>query len=137
MDVHLRELRYFVAVAEHLHFGRAAESLFVSQPALSKQIRTLERQLRVRLFVRDRHTVRLTAAGTALLPRAREVLAAWEQAEDALAAASAESAATLTVGINTGIGRGMLPAVRARFEAAAPTARLLVRQVAGTTPPAA
>jgi DNA-binding transcriptional LysR family regulator len=46
MDVHLRELRYFVTVAEHLHFTRAAEVLFVSQPALSKQIRALETQLR-------------------------------------------------------------------------------------------
>jgi DNA-binding transcriptional LysR family regulator len=52
MDVHVRELRYFVAVAKKLHFTRAAERLFVSQPALSKQIRSLEEQLRVDLFSR-------------------------------------------------------------------------------------
>ncbi|GAB3754690.1 LysR family transcriptional regulator [Microlunatus parietis] len=129
MDVHLRELRSFVAVAEHLHFGRAAEALYVSQPALSKQIRALEGQLRVRLFERDRRTVRLTAAGTALLPQIRNVLAAWADAEAELAATAAETAATLVVGISTGLGRGLLPAIRARFADAAPTATLQLRQI--------
>jgi DNA-binding transcriptional LysR family regulator len=134
MDVHLRELRYFVAVAEQLHFGRAAEALYVSQPALSKQIRALEGRLRARLFVRDRRTVRLTPAGAALLPPARDVLAAWHRAESAVAAAAAESAATLTVGMSTGLGRGLLPAVRARFAAAAPGAQLRMRQVGWDDP---
>ena len=129
MDVHLRELRYFVAVAEQLHFGRAAEQLFVSQPALSKQIRALELRLRVSLFDRDRRAVRLTDAGAALLPKARAVLAAWEQAEGELAAVTATAGATLVVGISTGLGRGLLPAVRARFAAAAPEAQLRIRQV--------
>src|SRR3954468_7194929 len=104
MDVHLRELRYFVAVAEQLHFGRAAEQLFVSQPALSKQIRALELRLRVKLFERDRRTVRLTAAGSALLPGAREVLATWQRAEQQLAALTVAAGATLVVGISTGLG---------------------------------
>lgn len=129
MDVHLRELRYFVAIAEHLHFGRAAEALFVSQPALSKQLRALENQLRIRLFDRDRRTVRLTAAGAALLPWARAVLAAWAEAETELAVSAAETSATLVVGITTGLGRGLLPAIRARFAAAAPAATLQLRQV--------
>jgi DNA-binding transcriptional LysR family regulator len=129
MDVHLRDLRYFVTVAEHLHFTRAAEALFISQPALSKQIRALETQLRVPLFDRDRQHVHLTAAGAALLPRARVVLDAWRCAEDDLAAAAARQAATLVVGMSTGLGRGLLPAVRARFTAAAPAARLQLRQV--------
>jgi len=129
MDVHLRELRYFLAVAEQLHFGRAAEQLFVSQPALSKQIRALEQRLRVPLFDRDRRTVRLTAAGAALVPAARDVLAAWDRAERDLAAVTATAGATLVVGISTGLGRGLLPAVRARFAAAAPDAQLRVRQV--------
>ncbi len=129
MDVHLRNLRYFVPVAEHLHFTRAAEALFVSQPAFSKQVRALEAQLRVPLFDRDRQHVRLTSAGAALLPRARAVLDAWRSAEDDLAAAAAREAATLVLGMSTGLGRGLLPAVRARFTAAAPAARLQLRQV--------
>ena len=71
MDVHVRDLRYFVAVAEELHFTRAAERLYVSQPALSKQVRALERQLGVELFRRGPQGVRLTEAGNALLPYAR------------------------------------------------------------------
>lgn len=129
MDVHLRDLRYFVRVAELLHFGRAAEALFVSQPALSKQIRALETQLRTVLFERDRRTVRLTAAGAALLPAARTVLEGWERAETALAAAAVTAEATLVVGMSTGLGRGLLPAVRARFAERAPRARLRIRQI--------
>ncbi len=134
MDVHLRDLRYFVAVAEQLHFGRAAEALYLSQPALSKQIRALENQLRVRLFDRDRRAVRLTTAGAALLPSARAVLAAWELAEGELAGAAASAEATLVIGISTGLGRGLLPAVRARFATAAPGAQLRIRQVAWDDP---
>ena len=134
MDVHLRELRYFASVAEQLHFGRAAEAMFVSQPALSKQIRALEQQLRVQLFDRDRRGVRLTAAGAALLPRAHRVLDEWQHAEAELAAAMTAGQATLLVGISTGLGRGLLPAVRARFAAAAPQVRLRIRQVAWDDP---
>jgi DNA-binding transcriptional LysR family regulator len=129
MDVHLRDLRYFVAVAEHLHFTRAAEELFVSQPALSKQIRVLEQQLRVPLFERDRREVRLTGAGQALLPAARDVLRGWDAARAQLAARAAELAMTLVVGMSTGVGRGLLPAVRARLAVAAPDAALQIRQV--------
>jgi DNA-binding transcriptional LysR family regulator len=129
MDVHLRDLRYFVTVAEQLHFTRAAEVLFISQPALSKQIRALESQLRVALFVRDQREVRLTAAGQALLPEAKGLLADWTDAQERLAEAAAEQTARLVVGMSTGLGRGLLPAVRARFAAAAPEAQLQLRQV--------
>ncbi|WP_206444236.1 LysR family transcriptional regulator [Nocardioides turkmenicus] len=134
MDVHLRALRYFVAVAEQLHFGRAAESLYVSQPALSKQIRSLESQLRVRLFDRDPRTVRLTAAGTALLPVARELLAQWARGEAAVAAAADAAESTLTIGMSTGLGRDLLPAVRARLAEIAPSAGLRLRQVSWKDP---
>ncbi len=136
MDVHLRDLRYFVTVAEHLHFTRAAEALFVSQPALSKQIRALESQVRAQLFVRDRQQVSLTPAGAALLPAARTMLAQWRSAEAGIASAAARQAATLVIGMSTGVGRGLLPAVRARFAAAAPSARLQLRQIGWDDPTA-
>nr|WP_274710522.1 LysR substrate-binding domain-containing protein [Streptomyces sp. SKN60] len=136
-DVHGRDLRYFLAVAEELHFTRAAERLYVSQPALSKQIRALERQLGAPLFDRDRHGVRLTEVGTALLPHARAVLAAWAEAEGAVRAARAAREATLVIGMSTSPGRGgLLPAIRSRFTEAHPEARLRLRQIGWDDPTA-
>ncbi|MGY0024618.1 LysR substrate-binding domain-containing protein [Streptomyces sp. cg35] len=129
MDVHGRDLRYFAAVAEELNFTRAAERLYVSQPALSKQIRMLERQLGAELFVRDRRAVRLTGVGAALLPHARGVLAAWEAAEEAVARARDAERDTLVIGMSTSPGRGLLPALRARLAARHPAARPVLRQV--------
>jgi DNA-binding transcriptional LysR family regulator len=77
MDVDLRKLRYFVAVAELRHFGRAAESLFVTQPVLSRQIQSLEKSLDCRLFDRSTRRVELTEAGRQLLDDAPALLASF------------------------------------------------------------
>lgn len=126
MDVHVRDLRYFLAVAAHHNFTRAAAATFVSQPALSKQIGALERRLRVTLFDRRTGDVRLTRAGKALVPYAEQMVARWDEAKRALSQAAE---CTLVVGMHTSLGRGLLPALRAELLAACPDAGLEVRHV--------
>jgi len=94
----LRHLRYFVAVAEELHFGRAAARLHVAQPALSRQIRSLEEEMGLRLFERDRRRVALTAAGAVFLGEARFLLGHVDDAVEAARRADRGELGSLRIG---------------------------------------
>jgi DNA-binding transcriptional LysR family regulator len=96
--VELRQLRYFIAVAEELHFRRAAERLYIAQPAVSEQIRKLEAELGVRLFDRDHRSVALTPAGAAMLEQARRVLRQAEAAQHAARDAGLHATTRLRIG---------------------------------------
>ena len=136
MDAHLRDLRYFVAVAEELNFTRAAERLHISQPALSKQIRGLEAVLRARLFTRDHRQVRLTAAGAALLGLTRPLLRDWDEGAAAVTDAAAEEARTLRVGTLTSIGRSLYPGIAGLFAKREPGWRIELRSFGWADPTA-
>ena len=116
MDLDLRKLRYFVAVADRLHFGRAADELHIAQPALSRQIRALEQDLGASLFTRDRHGVALTDAGRQLLADAGPLLASAHAVRRRVTVA-ARGSRRLAVGFRAGIP--VIPATRA-FEARHP-----------------
>ena len=109
VDLDLRLVGYFVAVAEHRHFGRAATELRVPQPSLSRQIRRLEQQMGVRLFDRTPQSTRLTEAGEVFLPRAKALLRAAAQA--AAQARDAAQPSRITIGYTTCMI--ITPAVRA------------------------
>ncbi|MGW7688770.1 LysR family transcriptional regulator [Streptomyces asiaticus] len=125
MDLDLRKLRYFVAVADRLHFGRAADELHIAQPVLSRQIRALEQDLGASLFTRDRHGVALTDAGRQLLADAGPLLASSHAVRRRVSVA-ARGSRRLVVGFRVGIP--VIPAARA-FEARHPDVVVDVQRI--------
>jgi DNA-binding transcriptional LysR family regulator len=105
----------FVTVAEELHFTRSAERLFMSQPALTRQVRSLEQSLGVRLFSRDTRSVTLTPAGEVLLREAKHVLDAAETAVSATLRASEEGRQSLSLGCVESAMENLVPRVMTAF----------------------
>ena len=124
----LRHLRYFVTVAEELHFGRAAERLHLSQPPLSMQIKALESEIGTRLLERSRRKVELTPAGAVFLREAREILGRVEQATAAAQRAGRGEIGELSVGFVTIADYNVLPLVLSEFRAHYPGVRLNLRE---------
>ena len=118
----LRHLRYFIAVASHGSFNRAAESLHLTQPALSRQVRDLEEEMGVSLLARGSNSVRLTEAGERFYEDAREVLA---RAEDAVCRLRGETGKEiLRVGYVSSMASRIISTVLTKFQAAAPRVRI-------------
>lgn len=130
MNVELRHLRYFLGVAEELHFGRAAERAGVAQPALSQQIKRLEAEVGAPLFIRSTRSVELTAAGAALRPHALRAIAEVEEGTDAAARASRGEIGHLTVGFIETAAGALVPAAVRRFRAERPDVALTLRELA-------
>ncbi|MCG5071946.1 LysR family transcriptional regulator [Paraburkholderia tagetis] len=107
----LKHLRAFVALAEELHFGRAAERLCIVQPALSMQIKALEEELQVRLFERDRHKVALSETGVLFLPEARATLHQAQRAEQTARLAAQGEIGTLRIAFVSSVLPKLLPAL--------------------------
>jgi DNA-binding transcriptional LysR family regulator len=127
-DIELRHLRYFVAVAEELHFGRAAQRLHLAQPPLSQQIRKLEEILGYPLFVRTSRAVRLTSAGSVFLDRARRTLRNVQEDIDEARSIGRGDVGFLRVGF---IGSSMLtplPAMLGQYRHQYPKVQLLLSE---------
>lgn len=124
----VQQLVYFEAVARTRHFTRAAESVHVAQPSLSKQIRALERELGTTLFSRARGNVSLTPAGEVLLPLARRVLADLESARLQVQELVHLARGRLRLGATPSISTGLLPAALRRFHDAYPGIELVVEE---------
>lgn len=122
--VELRQLRYFVAVAEELHFRRAAERLFISTPTLSQQIRAVEREVGGPLLIRGNHGVELTAAGEVLLKTARNVLDAAEIALRETRAVAQPGNAVFRLGVVNGAPAWLPGRIEALVKARQPGVRV-------------
>ena len=125
----IRQLRYFIAVAERLHFGRAAAALSISQPPLSRAIRDLEAELGVRLFARSRRRVELTPAGEHLLGEARRLLASLERAAQEVHAMASGEKGRLRIGFVSLADFGVLPGLLKAYKAARPGVTLALREM--------
>lgn len=122
LRMELRHLRYFVAVASHGSFNRAAEILYLTQPPLSRQVKDLEEEVGVTLLVRGSNSVKLTEAGELFYEEAREVLA---RADDAVRRVRGETGKeVLRVGYTASMTSGIISTVLAKFQAAAPRVRI-------------
>jgi LysR family hydrogen peroxide-inducible transcriptional activator len=125
----VQQLRYAVAVADARHFGRAAHACFVSQPALSAQIRELEARLHVQLFERTSRGVLITEAGADVIDRARRILRELDDLRDAAAGARGrELAGALRLGVIPTIAPYVLPAAMRRIRDAHPDLQLYLRE---------
>ncbi len=120
----LRHLRYFVAVAEELHFGRAAERLFIAQPPLSQQIQQLEREIGVTLFERTSRRVQLTPAGEVFLRDARQILSGVTDAVQGAKRAARGETGWLGIGFAASATYDLLPSVLHDFREQFPAIEL-------------
>ncbi|WP_157062694.1 LysR family transcriptional regulator, partial [Pseudoxanthomonas dokdonensis] len=109
--MNLRDLKYLVALADHKHFGRAADASFVSQPTLSTQIRKLEEELGVSLVERAPRKVMLTPAGRDAAERARRIISEVEQMKEAARRSQDPEAGTVRLGMFPTLGPYLLPHV--------------------------
>jgi DNA-binding transcriptional LysR family regulator len=125
----LRHLRYFMAVAEELHFGRAAERLNMAQPPLSQQVRALEDELGVRLFERSSRRVRLTEAGEIFEGRARRILESADMAVDEARRAARGELGRVTVGIMSSAMLPTFPPILRHYRAGRPDVEVAFAQL--------
>lgn len=123
----LRHLRYYIAVAEECHFGRAAERLHIAQPPLSQQIKQLEAELGVKLLERSTRKVELTDAGLAYLQRAREVVSAVDAAGDEAVRIADGEVGRLAIGFTGSATYDLLPTMARRLRASMPGIELDLR----------
>lgn len=126
-------LRYFIAVAEELHFGRAAKRLAVTQPSLSRQITLLEEEIGVPLLVRDTRSVALTRAGREYLGQAREILRGVSSAAESARRAERGESGRLSVAFYYIAGLGILPPVLREFRQRYPKVSLELHELPSKT----
>ncbi|GEB54415.1 LysR family transcriptional regulator [Streptomyces gardneri] len=136
MDVDTRLLRYFAAVAQEGNLTRAAQGLFISQPALTKQIRQLETLLDVRLFTRSRAGMTLTEPGRALAAGVPGLLADWDRVRRETRSAASRAARVLRVGFLASAANELTPRITAAFAARRPGWRVDMRQAPWSDPTA-